>query len=330
MLPLPRPTAREPFSGPLTQGFPAAIVSAKGMSVLQIANRPIDAFLDYLTIECGLSVNTLQAYQRDLERFAGFLGLDDGDGWEAVTADQVIGFLVEDKKERAISSVSRALVAIRMFFRYLSAERLVPKDVTEHLESPRLWQTLPEVLDRRSVDRLLAAPDPQHDRLPRRDRAVLEFLYATGARASETADMTLRGVSREGGYVHCIGKGRKERIVPIGRRALEALDAYLVEERPALDRDGSEYLFLTHSGRRLGRETIWRLVKKYARRAGASRRVSPHTLRHSFATHLLEGGADLRAVQEMLGHVDIATTQVYTHVDQSRLKAIHRKYHPRA
>ena len=282
--------------------------------MLQIANRPIDAFLDYLTIECGLSVNTLQAYQRDLERFAAFLGLADGDGWETVTADGVLDFLMADKKTHAIASVSRALVAIRMFFRYLSAERLVPEDVTEHLESPRLWQTLPEVLDRRSVDRLLAAPDPAHDRLPRRDRAVLEFLYATGARASETADMTLRGLSREGGYVHCIGKGRKERIVPIGRRALEALDAYLAGERPDLDRHGSEYLFLTHSGRRLGRETIWRLVKKYARRVGAGRRVSPHTLRHSFATHLLESGYDIRTVQELLGHNDVKTTMIYTHV----------------
>jgi integrase/recombinase XerD len=180
------------------------------------------------------------------------------------------------------------------------------------------------------VDRLLSAPDPAHDRLPRRDKAVLEVLYATGARASETADLALDSVSREGGYVHCVGKGRKERIVPIGQQALDALDAYLAEERPRLDRRGTPYLFLTHSGRRLGRETIWRLVKKYARRAGAGRRVSPHTLRHSFATHLLEGGADLRAVQEMLGHVDIATTQIYTHVDQRRLKAIHQKYHPRA
>jgi integrase/recombinase XerD len=142
--------------------------------------------------------------------------------------------------------------------------------------------------------------------------------------------MTVQGVNREVGYVRAIGKGRKERIVPIGRRALEALDVYLRDERPQLDRHQSPHLFLTHSGRRMGRETLWRLVKKYALRAGASLRVSPHTLRHSFATHLLEGGADLRVVQEMLGHVDIGTTQVYTHVDQSRLKAIHRKYHPRA
>ena len=299
--------------------------------MLQIATNPVDAFLDYLTIECGLSINTLQAYQRDLGRLAAFLGIEDGQGWDTVTGDQVIAFLMAEKSRGcAVPTVSRALVAARMFFRYLSAEGLVPRDPTEHLESPRLWQTLPEVLDRRAVDRLLSAPDPAHDRLPRRDRAVLEFLYATGARASETADLTLDSVNPEGGYVHCIGKGRKERIVPIGRRALETLDVYLAEERPRLDRRGDPHLFLTHSGRRLGRETIWRLVKKYARRAGVSRRVSPHTLRHSFATHLLEGGADLRAVQEMLGHVDIATTQVYTHVDPSRLKAIHKKYHPRA
>ncbi|MFO8015374.1 MAG: site-specific tyrosine recombinase XerD [Phycisphaerae bacterium] len=300
--------------------------------MLQATANPVDAFLDYLTIECGLSVNTIQAYQRDLGRLAAFLGVDeDGQGWEAASGDDVIAFLMAEKQRGcAVPTVSRALVAARMFFRYLSAERLVPSDPTEHLESPRLWQTLPEVLDRKAVDRLLAAPDPAHDRLPRRDRAVLEFLYATGARASETADLTLDSVSREGGYVHCVGKGRKERIVPVGRRALEALDAYLAEERPRLDRRGDAHLFLTHSGRRLGRETIWRLVKKYARRAGVSPRVSPHTLRHSFATHLLEGGADLRAVQEMLGHVDIATTQVYTHVDPSRLKAIHRKFHPRA
>ena len=299
--------------------------------MLQIATNPVDAFLDYLTIECGLSINTLQAYQRDLGRLAAFLGIEDGQGWDTVTGDQVIAFLMAEKSRGcAVPTVSRALVAARMFFRYLSAEGLVPHDPTEHLESPRLWQTLPEVMDRRAVDRLLSAPDPAHDRLPRRDRAVLEFLYATGARASETADLTLDSVNPEGGYVHCIGKGRKERIVPIGRRALEALDVYLAEERPRLDRRGDPHLFLTHSGRRLGRETIWRLVKKYARRAGVSRRVSPHTLRHSFATHLLEGGADLRAVQEMLGHVDIATTQVYTHVDPSRLKAIHKKYHPRA
>lgn len=301
--------------------------------MLQTAANPIDAFLDYLTVECGLSVNTLVAYQRDLQRFAAYLDIHEPQDWERVTGDHVIEFLMAEKappRRLAVSSVSRALVAIRMYFRFMSGEGLLPRDVTEHLESPRLWMTLPEVLDRRGVDRLLVAPSAEHDRWPRRDRALLEMLYASGARASEVADMKLASVNREVGYVHCIGKGNKERIVPIGGRALAALAAYLADERPLLDRRQAEHLFLTHSGRRMGRETLWRLVKKYALRIGANRRVSPHTLRHSFATHLLEGGADLRAVQEMLGHVDIGTTQIYTHVDQTRLKAIHRKYHPRA
>ena len=323
--------------------------------VLPVATSPIEAFLDYLTVECGLSINTLQAYQRDLERFEAFLQGRTGPqpfvmghsvaadppaqpenssadiDWEQIEPDRIIDFTMAEKKRGlAITSVSRALVAVRMFFRFLSGEGLINRDPTEHLESPRLWQNLPEVLDRRSVDRLLAAPNADDDRWPLRDRAVLEMLYATGARASEVADMTLLSVNREVGYVLAIGKGRKERIVPVGRKALEALEAYLTRERPDLDRQQGPHLFLTHSGRRMGRETLWRLVKKYCARAGVSRRVSPHTLRHSFATHLLEGGADLRSVQEMLGHVDIGTTQVYTHVDQNRLKAIHRKYHPRA
>ena len=311
--------------------------------VLQVATSPIETFLDYLTVECGLSINTLQAYQRDLERFEDFLtGAPAGEAqtsaareidWDLIEPDRVVDFMVAEKKpprNMAINSISRELVAIRMFCRFLSSEGLIKRDPTEHMESPRLWQNLPEVLDRRSVDRLLATPNATDDRWPLRDRAVLEMLYATGARASEVADMTLLSVNREVGYVLAIGKGRKERIVPVGRRALEALEAYLTTERPGLDRQQNPHLFLTHSGRRMGRETLWRLVKKYCARAGISRRVSPHTLRHSFATHLLEGGADLRSVQEMLGHVDIGTTQVYTHVDQNRLKAIHRKYHPRA
>jgi integrase/recombinase XerD len=299
--------------------------------LLQTAANPVEAFLDYLTVECGLSVNTLQAYQRDLRRFAEHARIRQPDAWRAVRAAHVTGFLMAEKARGcAIATVSRALVALRMFFRFLSAEGYADHDITEHLESPRLWHHLPEVLDRRAVDRLLAAPGDPADRWPCRDRAVLEMLYATGARAAEVAALTTDGVNAQVGYLHCLGKGRKERIVPVGRRALDALDAYLRDERPALDRRGEKHLFLTRTGRRLGRESIWRLVKKYAARAGVSARVSPHTLRHSFATHLLEGGADLRAVQEMLGHVDIGTTQVYTHVDQNRLKAIHKKYHPRA
>lgn len=301
--------------------------------MLTTVNSPIDMFLDYLTVECGLSVNTLQAYQRDLERFAAFCEVRSPEAWNQIHADQVVDFILAEKtapRSLAPASISRALVAIRMFFRFASTEGLVERDVTEHLESPRLWQNLPDVLSSRAVERLLAAPSAGHDRWPRRDKAILEMLYATGARASEVSDLTTESVNRQVGFVQCIGKGNKERIVPVGRPALDALAAYLETERPLLDRRGEPHLFLSHTGRRLGRETLWRLVKKYTARAGISTHVSPHTLRHSFATHLLEGGADLRVVQEMLGHVDIGTTQIYTHVDQNRLKAIHKKYHPRA
>jgi len=299
--------------------------------LLTTVNSPVEAFLDYLTVECGLSVNTVQAYQRDLERFAAFAQVTSDEDWNRVTSDQIVAFLMAEKERGLVpTSVSRSLVALRMFFRFASSERLLERDVTEHLASQRLWQHLPEVLNPQAVDRLLAAPEAKSDRWPLRDRAILEMLYATGARASEVADLTMRSVNRQVGYVNCIGKGRKERIVPVGRRALEALAAYLEKERPQLDRRGDPHLFLSHSGRRVGRETLWRIVKKYAARAGISRHIGPHTLRHSFATHVLEGGADLRVVQEMLGHVDIGTTQIYTHVDQNRLKAIHRKYHPRA
>ncbi len=298
--------------------------------MISAATTPVDAFLDYLTVECGLSVNTIQAYQRDLRRFADHVGAEAAPDFGRISPKDVTDFLLAEKRRGcAVATVSRALVAVRMFFRFLAAEAVLERDVTETLESPRLWQHLPEVLDTGTVDRLLAAPEAGHDRWPLRDRAVLEMLYATGARASEVGGLRLEDLNREVGYVRCLGKGRKERLVPVGRRAIEAVDAYLAEERPQLDRRGRPELFLTHTGRVLRRESLWRLVKKYAARVGASPRVSPHTLRHSFATHLLAGGADLRAVQEMLGHVDIATTQIYTHVDQSRLKAIHRKYHPR-
>jgi integrase/recombinase XerD len=313
--------------------LPRSGFSPEGNSVLQVAANPVEAFLDYLTVECGLSINTLQAYQHDLKRFAAFVHAEEGEDWERVRPEQVVDFLMAEKappRNLAVASVSRALVAIRVFYRFLSAEGLVKRDITEHLESPRLWQHLPEVLNHKAVDGLLASPSAALDRWPLRDKAILEMLYATGARVSEVADLLADSVNRQVGYVRCIGKGRKERIVPVGRKALEALGAYLEKERPLLDRRRDSHLFLTHSGRRMGRETLWRLIKKYVLRSGVSPRASPHTLRHSFATHLLEGGADLRVVQEMLGHVDIGTTQLYTHVDPSRLKAIHKKYHPRA
>jgi len=299
--------------------------------VIQTVVCPIDAFIDYMTVECGLSPNTILAYRRDLSKFGRFLGDLELTKGDHVTPDDIIAFLRYEKEDgMAVSSISRSLVAIKMFFRFMVMESLVVRDVTAVLESPRVWHTLPEVLDRRDVERLLDAPK-ENERMGLRDRAILAAMYATGTRAGEVITLRLEDVNFQYQYLRCFGKGSKERIVPIAARDLKVLSRYIQEERPRLAHGRTTcYIFLTKSGNRLSRESIWRIVKKFARRVGLADRVSPHTLRHSFATHLLNGGADLRSVQEMLGHVDIATTQVYTHMDKDRLKAIHKRYHPRA
>jgi len=290
----------------------------------------IDEFLVYLAVECGLAANSISAYRRDLAHFRAHLTARGKRAFGEVRARDIVGFLTHEKARGLSSnSISRALAAVRMLFKFLVVEGHVPKNVASTLESPHLWRRLPGVLDVGDVEALLAAPDLSKP-LGVRDRAILEVMYATGARVSETADLKLEGVNFDFRFLRCFGKGSKERVVPIGRRAVDALKQYVAEERPRLDRNGSPLLFLSKSGRRLGREAIWARVRKYALAAGLRKKVSPHTLRHSFATHLLQGGADLRSVQEMLGHVNIATTQIYTHVDKERLKTVHKKYHPRA
>jgi integrase/recombinase XerD len=292
----------------------------------------VSQFLDYLASECGLSQNTLQAYRHDLTAFVLNLHENRCTSFRSVTADTVLAHMVR-LKEKGLhtNSVARALVTIRMLFRFLWAEGKIPENATSLLESPKLAKHLPEVMTEREVAALLAAPDT--GRISGlRDRAILELLYATGARVSEVSRMTLDSLHLDLGYVRCLGKGSKERIVPVGDQAAAAIREYLAGARPVLLRGRNvEWLFPggTKSGP-LTRKAIWQILKKTALKAGVGRRISPHTLRHSFATHLLEHGADLRAVQEMLGHADIATTQLYTHVDRSRLKAIHRKFHPRA
>jgi integrase/recombinase XerD len=224
------------------------------------------------------------------------------------------------------------LIGVKMFFRYLQLEGVLKENLVELLGSPKLWQRVPEVLSPQAVERFLAAPR-RSDSYHRRDRALLEFLYATGCRASEVSNMKLIDARLDEGFCLCHGKGSKQRLTPIGRRAIEAAREYLAHERPALAKRAPappEWLFLSRRGQRLRREAIWELVKKYALRADAPAAIGPHTLRHSFATHLLAGGADLRQVQEMLGHASIATTQIYTHVEQSRLKKVHKQFHPRA
>jgi len=294
------------------------------------ANELVELFLDYLLVECGLAENSVTAYRRDLAHFCAYLAARKKTEFGAVRARDIVGFLTHEKaRGLSANSISRALAAIRMLFKFLAVEDKIPRNVASTLQSPHLWRRLPDVLDVGDVEALLEAPDTSKP-LGIRDRAIIEVMYATGARVSETADLTLDGVNFDFGFLRCFGKGAKERVVPIGRRAMEALKDYIRLVRPKLDRTGSRLLFLSRSGKRLSRETIWARVKKYALVAGLRKKVSPHTLRHSFATHLLEGGADLRAVQEMLGHANIATTQIYTHVDKNRLKWVHKKFHPRA
>jgi len=292
-------------------------------------NDWIERFLNYLDVECGLAANTLAAYRRDLEAFEQYLTSKGRSKLADVSTTDIVDHMMSQKdRGLASSSISRALVAIKVFYRFLYREGLIQKDLTSVLDSPKLWQRLPSVLSVSEVKSLLKAPDRKP--LGIRDRAILEVFYATGARVSEVANLKVDSINFEFGYLRCLGKGSKERIVPIGRQALDATERYLRDVRGKLvGNRPTQELFVSRLGGSLYRESIWRIVKKYAFKAGIRKKISPHTLRHSFATHLLEGGADLRAVQEMLGHADISTTQLYTHVDRERLKSVHKTFHPR-
>jgi len=292
----------------------------------------LDEFLNYLSIERGLSKNTISAYRTDLSHFTEYcadLGIEDPD---AVKRQDIMNYML-GLKDRKISSnsISRALVAIKMFYKFLVQERLAKDDVAGVLESPRLVRPLPNVMGMAEVDKLLSAPDVR-DWMGARDKAALELMYATGMRVSELVDLRIDGLNLDVGYIKCRGKGDKERIVPIGKRAKEATERYLEKVRPKLLPKGSAdpHVFLSRLGKKISRVSFWKMIKRNAKLARIKRDVTPHTLRHSFATHLLERGADLRVVQEMLGHSDISTTQVYTHIDKARLKSIHKQFHPRA
>lgn len=289
-----------------------------------------ESFLRYLRSECHLAENTVRAYGRDLEHFIAWLGNRRLAGLSVSELSAYPAWLRE--QPLAAASISRHVVSLKVFFRYLQLEGVLDDNQAALLVPQRLWQRIPTVLSPAEVDRLLAAP-PAGEPLWRRDRAILEMLYATGCRVSELATVRLCDLNLAEHYCRCHGKGDKQRIVPLGTPACEVLAGYLERERPPLaarhDPPPAE-LFLSSRGRPLRRERIWELVKKCAVLAGVDAALSPHSLRHSFATHLLAGGADLRHVQEMLGHASIATTQIYTHVDHSRLKAVHQAYHPRA
>jgi integrase/recombinase XerD len=292
----------------------------------------IASFRNYLRAERGLAVNTVVSYGRDLERFARWVAEGGPENALQPTVRELTGYIGFLKEEQlAPPSIARHLIALKMFFRFLRLEERVTQNAVELLSSPALWERIPQVLSPESVERLLAAPQSE-ERFALRDRALLETLYATGSRASEVVGLKLTDIFLEAAFCKCQGKGNKQRVVPLGQPAVAALKDYLVRLRPQLVKNAPDapWVFVSRGGRGLTREMLWHLVKKYAGRAGLNRKVSPHTLRHSFATHLLAGGADLRTVQELLGHASIRTTQHYTHVDRDRLRAIHRKFHPRA
>jgi integrase/recombinase XerD len=287
-------------------------------------------FSDYVTLEQGLSPRTIEAYQRDLVRFAEYAESKGLSAPVDITA-KVMREYVYHLKDLGLSpaSIRRNVSAIRTYFRFLTGDGIVVRDPSERLETPKKWRSLPEVLTVEEVQKLLAAPTLD-DNLVFRDRALLELAYGAGLRVSEWITLGVRDLMLEDGLVRVFGKGSKERLVPIGRSAIAALAVYLREQRPRLEKgEGKGILFLNARGKPLTRMGAWKILRGYVDRAGITKHVSPHTLRHSFATHLLEGGADLRAVQEMLGHVDIATTQIYTHVDREYLRQVHKSYHPR-
>ncbi len=287
-------------------------------------------YCNYLRVERGLASNTLEAYGRDIGDFLAFLKTR---GWDPIqlTKEELSQQIQHLYGRFSASSVRRKIVSLRSFYRFLLLDGYIPQDPTETLESPRTWRSLPKYLSQKEVKHLLQQPDLSTPH-GLRNRAMLEVLYATGLRVSELVHLRLAEISFEVGFLRTFGKGAKERIVPLGDSAIACVNQYLREARPHFlrRRNPSPFLFLTQWGRAMSRQYFWMLVLKYGRKMGVEKKLSPHVLRHSFATHLLENGADLRAVQMMLGHADISTTQIYTHITRERLKQIYDKFHPRA
>lgn len=293
----------------------------------------LQTFIHYLTVEKGLSNNTLVSYRRDLIQYIGFLKDNKFTRLEETTRQQIIAFLMGLRQQgKANATISRNMASIRSFYQYLMKDQIISTDPSVHLETPKIERKLPKVLTVQEVDALLQAPQ-ESTPLGQRDRAMLEVLYATGIRVSELINLTLDDIHIQMGFIKCMGKGSKERIIPLGQVAIDRLEIYLLAGRVNLRKTKAkkeEKLFLNHHGGSMSRQGFWKIVKKHAKETGIKKEITPHTLRHSFATHLLENGADLRSVQEMLGHADISTTQIYTHVTKSRMKDVYAKAHPRA
>ena len=294
----------------------------------QTSQPMLRALLLHLASERGLAENSLLAYRRDLEDLAEFFSKRQIT-FNRAGADDFRAYLQnQTRRGQSTRTVARRLAAIRALLRFQIAQGIDTTPILQQLERPKPERSLPKILSKAQVTQLINAPDPRSP-LFSRDVAILELLYASGLRATELCDLKLRDVNFQVGCVRVLGKGMKERIVPLGRAAIEAMQRYLSESRPRLDRHASDRVFLSRTGKSMERIGLWMLVERYGRRCGLLKEISPHVLRHCFATHLLAGGADLRVVQELLGHADISTTQVYTHVDSSKLKAMHKKFHPR-
>jgi integrase/recombinase XerD len=290
----------------------------------------LDRYLDFLIVEKGLAAQTIEAYSRDLVRYISFLAKSGRTTVSEADTPLILKYLIS-MREDGLNARSRArhLVSIRGFYRFLAQEQMLSSDPSRLIDLPKSGLKLPDVLTIEEVKRLLEAPDPKKPS-GCRDAAMLELLYAAGLRVSELTTLKLQDVNLTAGYVRVFGKGAKERVVPIGQYAQEKIQTYTTGARQALLKDRiSATLFVARAGKPLSRQGFWKLIKRYALRAGLRKVITPHTLRHSFASHLLEGGADLRAVQTMLGHADIATTQIYTHVARDHLKYLHQKFHPR-
>jgi integrase/recombinase XerD len=291
--------------------------------------QQLDEYLAYVELERGLSPTTRASYAHDLALFEAFLASRRVGTWTRVQAAHVREFLRVLRARCSPATVARKLAAVKGLFRFLEGEGAVTRNPTAFIESPRLWQRLPQTLNAGEVERLLAGV--RAEGLGVRDLAMLELLYGAGLRVSELVSLDVGSCNVEAGFLRCVGKGNKERVVPLGRSAADALTRYVTTERPSLvaRRREEAALFVNRRGRRLTRQRVWQLLRRYATAAAVAKPISPHTLRHSFATHLLERGADLRVVQELLGHANIRTTQRYTHVDRARLKAVHEQFHPR-
>ena len=293
----------------------------------------IDDFLTFLTVEKGYSKNTIEAYKNDLSQFAQYLQEQGIDDWRKVRKESLTDFILDMKEEREYSSstVARKVAAVRAFLHFLVSENFLPEDPSENLISPSVTKRLPRPISPEEIEALLAAPAAEKGARGIRDKALLELLYATGMRVTEVVSLEVDDVNLASSTVRCIGKGAKERIIPLYSKAVRALEEYLEKGRLSLIKDSEEKaLFVNHRGERLTRQGLWLIIKRYVKQVGISDLVTPHTLRHSFATHMLNGGADLRNVQKLLGHANISTTQVYTQVSNKHLREVYDDSHPRA